>query len=531
MLLFAALAYGLVDHGVGLGANILGINSDPRLVIWCLAWWPWALAHHLDPLFTNLVWAPGGVDLVWTTCVPALAALGAPVTLLAGPVVAFNLLAIAAPALAAAGAYGLCLYVTGRPLASIVGALFYGFSTYEMAESLSHLNLSFNAAVPLLLLVVLARLDGRLGRGAAAGLAGALIAFEFYVCMEVAASALLFGGLAWALALRLLPARRPALRRLVADGMLAGAVCAILVSPFLWDMLRTPRGTDIPLGWSYVSAAHLFNLLVTTPRIVFSDPNVPVSGNSWILHAPQWDFSTGLPLLVIIALFWREAGAPSRLLVAMLAAALLASLGPQLWFGAHFTSVVMPWVVMLAVPLLKGALPVRFALYATLALALIAALWVARGGRGRAAAALLAWALTVAAPHVSRPAPLLDFFRPGRLEAVLGASARVLILPGPTEDNSAFWQAENGFGFAQVTGDLGIPPFTARAYAGVNDIAFNRAPPGLAADLAAYAQASGARFVIAGPDARPAMVRAMAASGWPARRVDEVTIYTVPAHG
>ena len=54
------------------------------------------ILHGLNPLHTGLLWAPSGYSTTWITSVPALALLAAPVTLLAGPLVSYNLLMLAA---------------------------------------------------------------------------------------------------------------------------------------------------------------------------------------------------------------------------------------------------------------------------------------------------------------------------------------------------------------------------------------------------------------------------------------------------
>jgi hypothetical protein len=349
---------------------------------------------------------------------------------------------------------------------------------------------------------------------------------------------LFFGGICWGLAVLLLEDRREVLRRLVVDLALAGLLTAMLVWPVLWNMLTVPRGTATPLGWDYVSAGHLFNLLVTTPRVVLSDPGIGFTGRSVIGHLPQYDFTTGLPLAAIIgAYFWRRWPEPgAKLLFYLLLIVMVASLGPQLWIGGHFSNVVMPWYFLLRVPLVNSALPVRFMLYSSLIVAVVLACWVARAEtprslRIRVACAVCAFAITLAVPHGHRVAPYSDFFRPGRLQAVLGVRAHVLILPDATDDKSTFWQAENQFGFVQATGYLGMPPLAMRGFAAVNDIMFDKTPVGLAQDIAAFCHASDTGFVLAGPDARPALRRAMVQLAWPSRQVDDVTIFTVPVHG
>ena len=88
--------------------SYLGYPRDPGFFIWCLEWWPWAILHGYNPFYSHLVWAPAGFDLTWTTSVPGLSLLAAPITLIFGPVVSYNILAIAGPALSAWTAYILC---------------------------------------------------------------------------------------------------------------------------------------------------------------------------------------------------------------------------------------------------------------------------------------------------------------------------------------------------------------------------------------------------------------------------------------
>src|SRR5271165_2995277 len=73
-------------------------SMDPNFYVWSLRWWPYAIGHGLNPLYTNQIGAPAGHSLAWVTTVPPLALLAAPLTLTAGQVVAFNILtAIALP--------------------------------------------------------------------------------------------------------------------------------------------------------------------------------------------------------------------------------------------------------------------------------------------------------------------------------------------------------------------------------------------------------------------------------------------------
>ena len=66
--------------------------GDPEQQTWFLAWTSHALTHGLNPFFTNYLNAPKGANLAIDTAMPLLGVLGMPITLLAGPVAAFNLL-------------------------------------------------------------------------------------------------------------------------------------------------------------------------------------------------------------------------------------------------------------------------------------------------------------------------------------------------------------------------------------------------------------------------------------------------------
>ena len=64
---------------------------DPNFYIWSLRWWPYAISHGLNPLHSHQIGAPGGYQLAWTTSVPAVAVVLAPITAALGPITSFNL--------------------------------------------------------------------------------------------------------------------------------------------------------------------------------------------------------------------------------------------------------------------------------------------------------------------------------------------------------------------------------------------------------------------------------------------------------
>src|SRR5271156_5280582 len=70
----------------------LGRGPDPSFLMWALVWWPYAIAHHLNPLLCRFVWAPAGFNLVWSGSIPIAAIIGAPLTRKFDPVATYNVL-------------------------------------------------------------------------------------------------------------------------------------------------------------------------------------------------------------------------------------------------------------------------------------------------------------------------------------------------------------------------------------------------------------------------------------------------------
>ena len=529
MALYAGCAWFAIDDGGFLTGKLAGGGNDAFAFVWFLAWWPWALAHHVNPFFTHLVWQPAGLNLAWITSVPLLALLGAPVTQAFGPAVTFNVLNLAAPFLAACGAYALCLYVTAVPVAALLGGYLFGFSTYEMARASEQLNLEFIVFVPCLLLVVLARLDDRIGRWLAVFFTVLLLVGQFGVSIEIFATELLFGGFAWVVAFWKFPTRRTVLTRLVADGGIAAPIVLLILSPFLWAMFGLPHDVVLPPYWPVMFSTDPLNFVVPTTVTWFGGAFAwPVSGHFTGFPSEQSGY-LGIPLLVILWLYLRRRG---RFLGIVLAGIVLASLGPQLWFAGRQTHIPLPWAFLRHLPLIGDALPSRFMLYASLVAAIVTALWIAEAPAGRlrrirlmtgALAAL--WLVPV--PYPAEAIPYSAFFVPKRLQAVLGSNVRILIVPFGPMGASSFWQVENQFGFSQTGGYLGYPPGAVQADP-IMRFYFGLDSPHFATDFRAFCLRTGTEFVVAGPGTTIHVMAQLRALSWPIRRVDDVTVFTVP---
>jgi hypothetical protein len=526
--LYTALALLFVDHGVSLTHRILGTGTDPFIFIWYFAWWPFALAHHLALFRTDLVWQPAGISVPWTTAVPALALPLAPITRAAGPVVAYNIVTLAAPVIDAWAGFWLCRRLTRRFVPALIGGFLYGFSSYVMAQDLSAPNLAVAICPPLLVLVALSRLSGHTGRGTAVAAGTALLVLQFLISAEIAAIVVLFGGLALTLAALYRVADRAALRALAVDGSLACLCVTFALSPILWHMMLSRNEISLPKSWSVYFTADILNFVIPSRNNLWSELSRTTLPNfNGALH--EQDAYIGLPWLAVIALFM--CSQPSqRWLVVLFVVLAIASLGPVLWVGGRYSGAPLPWALFSHLPLLKDALPTRFALFVSLCAAVIAALWLAGSARRYKWGALVVLSL-LPAPHLSEAVPASSFFAPGEVQAQLGANPRLLVLPFAINGAAVYWQQENEFGFRQSGGYLGFPPPQMLRFPAVQDLFRNTAPPGLTADIAAFAIATKTDFVIVGPGTSPPIAAAIRQLGWPQHDIDDVTVFTVPPHG
>jgi hypothetical protein len=177
-----------------LGSRVIAADQiDSSQFMWFFAWWPHAVLHGLNPFVSHAMFAPEGVNLTWSAAMPGPSILLAPVTLTAGPIVSWNVIELAAPALSAWTAFLLCRHVTGRVGPSLAGGYVFGFSPYMLLNLTGAPNLAFTALIPVLVWLVLRHVEGRIGpRGFVVATAVALAA-QLSISTEVLATATLFG--------------------------------------------------------------------------------------------------------------------------------------------------------------------------------------------------------------------------------------------------------------------------------------------------------------------------------------------------
>jgi len=164
----------------------IGNPLDLPQFLWFLRWYPFAIAHGQSLFLSDYIGYPGGVNLMWNTSIPLLAVLLSPVTVLASPVIALNLLATLGPALSAWTAFLALRRYVRHWGAAVVGGAVFGFSPYVTSQSLGHPQLAFAPLVPLIFMTLDEILIRQRRRAIVVGVAlGALGAAQLLVGEEL----------------------------------------------------------------------------------------------------------------------------------------------------------------------------------------------------------------------------------------------------------------------------------------------------------------------------------------------------------
>jgi hypothetical protein len=355
---------------------------DPNFYVWALHWWPYAVGHGLNPLFSDRIGAPAGYDLAWVTTVAPLALLMTPVTLTAGPIVSFNLLVAVAVPLSGWGAFVACRRLTGKFWASLAAGAAFGFSAFEINHSYTgQLNLSYSVLLPLAAYLMVAWWDGGLGPRAFTAWTALVLTVQAYLFLETFAdlTAVLIVGFAAGAALAG-RAARPRVARLALLTGIAYLISLVLTSPLVgYALAHQPPG---------------FTRQTVTTSIALNGLVVPLPGHGlglgWLaaeagrlLGTPGRDGYLGVPLLLLglVLPLIARASRLARLLLLMTILVIAGALGPVLRLDNDNTVFTLPWSRLWSLPVATSAYPSRLMVFAALALSVAMALWLAQPGR------------------------------------------------------------------------------------------------------------------------------------------------------
>jgi hypothetical protein len=466
ILIYFAAAYIIIGRGL-LGdftGRIVSTSTghDPSVMIWCLAWFPHAVANHLDPFLSRAVWWPVGINLAWITSIPGAAILAWPITQAFGPVASFNTLSFIALPAAAFTAFLLCRDLTGRNRASIVGGYVFGFSPYFLGHLQNHLLLILAFPIPLAVLLTVRLLEGSIRPRVFAPLMALVLAIQIGFSLELFATMTAVGIVALLIGFAIGPEHwRTAVRSVATPLAASYAIGAVLVAPYWYYLFAfgMPKGSIIsPSGVS----TDLLNFLIPTEANLLGANAIfrKISARfSFRAEAGAW---LAWPLIAIVTLYirsrWRKPA--GKVLIVVLALLGIATLGPRLHVGGY-ALVGLPWKMAEHLPFMKSALPARLTIYGFLILGVMTAAVLASAELPRPAKYALAIAIAVfMMPNLdyrfwTTPIDLPSIFARGTFPYYLKKDETVVILPYGNRGNSMLWQADADFYFRMAGGYTG----------------------------------------------------------------------------
>ncbi len=377
--------------------------------MWFLAWMPRALAEGTNPLLTDRLNAPDGVNLMWNTAVPLIALAVAPVTLLGGPILAYNVALAGAVAMSGLACFVACRRLAGGFAGPLVGGAVYALSPYMASHAALHLPLVAVWGPPLFLVLLHELLVRRRSRPAFVGAGlGLLAALQILTAEELLATSAI-AATVLAIVLALLAPDRAALvdgaRRIAAAAVPAALVFALVAGPALAVQFLGPQRVHAAVQDPAVFSTVLLNVVVPTPYQLIAPPlGTEISRDfSGLFH--EATAYLGLPLVLllvgIVVVRWSDRRIRVAGVVGLVM--LVLSLGPVLHVGVDAMAIPMPWSAFRQLPLLEHVLPGRLTLFTWLAVAVIVAivvqgLLVERPARAAPRLALLGGALLLALP-------------------------------------------------------------------------------------------------------------------------------------
>ncbi|MEH1126346.1 hypothetical protein [Micromonospora sp. CPCC 206061] len=440
-LVFLALA-GWVTHGLwpDPGSRVMALNPEDQVL------YEWFLAADTKfffgdlSLLTDRLNAPDGVNLLANTTVIALGTLFTPVTLIFGVPVTFALIAAGNLAGTAVAWYFLYTRVLGaRRFAAAVGGGLCGFGPGIISQNNSHLHMTAQWLVPVMVWLVV-----RMARAAdpeddiasrrkviTSGLWLAVtVAVQVFIGEEVlflTAFTLAIMAIAYAFTRRQW-AKRVAPGFLRGLGVTAGTAVVLLAYP-LWFQFAGPQSVPNGVFSPHYFSADLASWTAISPlSIAGSEASKKLSTG-----AAEYNTFLGWPLLLVTVVYVVWQIRRPLVIACTVAGVLMAwlSLGPDIVLNGKRSDIHGPYSVLVGLPVVDGALPMRFALALLPLVATVLVLAIDKALRDASRTTrLVVPGVILAALLPIFPAPLPTADRPALPEFIAGGHWRECVQPG-----------------------------------------------------------------------------------------------------
>ncbi|GAA3946577.1 glycosyltransferase 87 family protein [Actinoplanes auranticolor] len=400
----------LIQLWIDPAGRVLSHNDDDHgFFAFAMAHGERVLFHGANPLFSDRMNVPGGVNMMANTSELALSVPMAPVTHWLGVgVTVVLLLTLGLAGTAFAWYWVLSRHLVESRRAAWIGGLWCGFAPAMVSHANGHINFVSQFVVPFIVWQVLRlREPGRAVRGGV--VLGLLVVLQVFINEEVllftaltlGAFVIAYAALAWAEV-------KGYWRRFVA-GLGVGVVTAVVPLAYpLWFQFTGPQ--------SYSGQPFEPGKFVTDLLSLGAYARQSLAGNAAIareLSVSPTEENTfyGVPLLVLLVvslvLVWRNLAARAAAIAGLVL--LIMSMGPELRVGGYDTGIPLPFALIAHVPVIDLVSVTRFAMVTTTIIGLLLALAADRVptlSRRRQTAFWVGLALAIV-PVLPKPLPVV----------------------------------------------------------------------------------------------------------------------------
>ncbi len=455
--------------------------GDLAFAAWFFSWTPYAVLHGHNPLITDWLNHPDGVNVMWNVSLPLPGLLMTPVTLAFGPVATYNVLSAVAFWTAGWAAYAVIRrWAPWRP-AAFVGGLLFQLSPFMMGQQLGHVHMNLLGLVPLMLLCLdelLVRQSGRAWLWG--GLLGALAAAQLLTAEEVLASAALIGLVGLLVLVLLHPRRLTAKIRYAGTGALAAVVSFAALGGYpLYVEFFGPQALHGAVQLTDRFSVDLLEAVVPSRRVWLRNEATNEVAARFTGNLSENGAYLGITLIVavlLVLLVYRRV-ATVRALSALLLATFVLSLGSHLHVNGRVKDIALPFGAVQHLPLLESVTPTRLALFTSLFAGALLAIGLdrlhARLGvgalsrllpTGLALLALLPLAPQFAWDYYDTKVPA--YYRSAAVARIPEGSVALMVpFPNRVDSRPELWQATTGMrfkspgGYVLTPGSNGRPTF------------------------------------------------------------------------
>ena len=444
--------------------RVLSSNDDDHgFFLFVLAHGERVVFHGANPLFSDRLNVPDGVNMMANTSVLALSLPAAPITHFFGAGASVVLLlTLGLSGTAAAWYWVLSRHLVRSRVAAWIGGLWCGFCPAMIGHANGHINFVSQFAVPFIVWqVIRLREPGRVRRGGV--LLGLLVVLQVFINEETLLFTALTLGVFVAVWAAL--ARRAAIEAVGRFGAGLGVallVAAVLLAYPLWFQFAGPGSYH---GQPFPPDEYVTDLLSIGAYARQSLAGSDVVARMLSVSATEDNTFFGVPGLVLLVvatvLIWRSVAARAAAISALVL--LLVSMGTKLRVGGHVTAVPLPFGLVSHLPVIDLVSVTRFAMVAATIAGVLLALAADRVGafsRPRRAAFWIG--LTVAlVPVLPKPLPtvaadpLPSFLADGTWRSYVPADRTLVTVPLPevtTGRAGMRWAALSGLEFRSPRG-------------------------------------------------------------------------------